>query len=192
MTAAAKELGRIEQWLEIAPGRQVTFRDLDIHPFALSHDAAEPLGFVVRQGDLAFGYCTDTGIVSRLMQHRLSGCHGLVLECNHDLEMLKNGGYPPSLQQRIRSQEGHLTNHDAARFLVDLIHDGLEHVVLAHISATNNTPELALSTVTERLREYAEESGDPCRVAVSLAHQDRVGEIVCLGRFPDGTGIRED
>ncbi len=181
MTAAAKELSRIDEWLEIAPGRQVTFRDLDIHPFALSHDAAEPLGFVIHRGDLAFGYCTDTGIVSRLMHHRLSGCHGLVLECNHDLEMLKNGGYPPSLQQRIRSQEGHLTNSDAARFLVELIHDGLEHVVLAHISETNNTHELALATVTEHLQDHAGASGVPCRIVVSLAHQDRVGELVCLG-----------
>jgi phosphoribosyl 1,2-cyclic phosphodiesterase len=179
--AAGLELSRIDEWLEIAPGRSLSFRDLEIHPFSVSHDAAEPLGFVIRHRDLAFGYCTDTGTVSRLMRHRLSGCHGLVLECNHDLEMLKNGGYPPPLQQRIRSQEGHLTNHDAASFLVELIHDGLEHVVLAHISETNNTPELALATVTERLREYAGASGEPCRIVVSLAHQDRVGELVCLG-----------
>ena len=183
-TAAAKELSRIEQWLEIAPGCDLTFMDIDIHPFALSHDAAEPLGFVIRHRDLLLGYCTDTGIVSRLMQHRLAGCHGLVLECNHDPEMLKNGGYPQPLQQRIRSHEGHLANVDAAGFLVDLIHDGLEHVVLAHISETNNSHELALATVTDYLREHAGAIGDSCRVMISLAHQDRVGEVVCLGQDP--------
>jgi phosphoribosyl 1,2-cyclic phosphodiesterase len=181
LTAAAKELSRLGQWLEIAPGRELAFQELEIHPFALSHDAAEPLGFVIRHRELAFGYCTDTGIVSRLMRYRLSGCHGLVLECNHDLEMLKNGGYPPPLQQRIRSQEGHLTNSEAARFLVELLHDGLEHVVLAHISETNNTPELALATVREHLRQYARDSGAECRIELSLAHQDRVGQVVSLG-----------
>lgn len=180
MAAAGRELSRIEQWLEIAPGCDLNFRDLDIHPFALSHDAAEPLGFVIRHRQLSLGYCTDSGKVSGLMRHRLSGCHGLVLECNHDPEMLKNGGYPPALQQRIRSQEGHLANHEAALFLIELIHDGLEHVVLAHISETNNTHELALATVTEHLRKHGNTGGLPASFGLSLAHQDRVGEVVRL------------
>jgi phosphoribosyl 1,2-cyclic phosphodiesterase len=182
LTAAGKEMSRIGQCLELAPGHPLSFRDLDIHPFAISHDAAEPLGFVIQYRGLALGYCTDTGAVTRLMRHRLAGCHGLVLECNHDPEMLKNGGYPPLLQQRIRSQEGHLANSDAARFLLELIHDDLEHVVLAHISATNNTHDLALATVREHLREHAGVAGrsPACRPMVSLAYQDRVGALVCL------------
>lgn len=178
--AAGPMLARIDDWLEIAAGQDYEFRGLKIHPFSVSHDAADTVGFVIAHGGRTLGYCTDTGIVSRVMQHRLSGCHGLVLECNHDLEMLKNGGYPPPLQQRIRSKQGHLTNSDAALFLIELIHDGLEHVVLAHISETNNTYELALATVQEHLRRHADTNGEPCRFAVSLAHQERAGELVEL------------
>jgi len=178
--AAGPLLAKIDVWQEIAAGQDCEFRGLHIHPFSVSHDGADTMGFVVSHGGCSLGYCTDTGITSRLMHHRLSGCHGLILECNHDLEMLKNGGYPPQLQQRIRSKDGHLTNTDAARFLVELIHDGLEHVVLAHISETNNTPELALTTVQEHLRLHASASGEPCRFTVSLAHQERVGELIKL------------
>ena len=115
------------------------------------------------------------------MHHHLSGCNGLVLECNHDLEMLKEGGYPPHLQQRIRSKAGHLTNSDAALFLIDLIHKGLEHVVLAHISGTNNTHDLALATVENHLREYDLTAEERRKFVVSVARQDRVGELICLG-----------
>jgi len=179
--AAGAVLAKIDEyWQEISAGQDYEFRGLHIHPFSVSHDVADPLGFVITHAGRTLGYCTDTGITSRLMHHRLSGCHGLILECNHDLEMLKNGGYPPQLQQRIRSKEGHLTNSDAARFLIELIHDGLEHVVLAHISETNNTHELALATVQEHLRQHACTVGEPCRFALSLAHQERVGELVVL------------
>lgn len=178
--AAGPSLAKLDDWREIGAGQDYEFRGMRIHPFVLSHDAADPLGFVITQGGITLGYCTDTGITSRLMHHRLSGCHGLVLECNHDLEMLKNGGYPPQLQQRIRSKEGHLTNSDAARFLIELIHDGLEHVVLAHISETNNTHELALATVREHLHQHACDCGEPSNFSLSLAHQDRVGELVVL------------
>lgn len=178
--AAGPLLAKIDDWREIAAGQDCEFRGLRIHPFAVSHDAADTVGFVIAHAGRTLGYCTDTGSVSRLMHHRLSGCHGLVLECNHDLEMLKNGGYPPALQQRIRSKEGHLTNSDAARFLIELIHDGLEHVVLAHISETNNTHALALATVQEHLRQHASACGEPCRFAVSVAHQERVGELISL------------
>lgn len=180
MAAAGNSLAKIDDWQEISAGQDYDFRGLRIHPFSVSHDASDTMGFVISHGGRVLGYCTDTGIISRLMHHRLSGCHGLILECNHDLEMLKNGGYPPQLQQRIRSKEGHLTNSDAARFLIELIHDGLEHVVLAHISESNNTHELAMATVQEHLRQHACACGEPCRVAVSLAHQERVGELVLL------------
>lgn len=180
--AAGAALAKIDDWQEISAGQDYEFRGLQIHPFSVSHDVVDPLGFVITCGGRTLGYCTDTGITSRLMHHRLSGCHGLILECNHDLEMLKNGGYPPALQQRIRSKDGHLTNSDAARFLIELIHDGLEHVVLAHISETNNTHELALTTVQEHLRRHAYACGEPCRFAVSLAHQERAGELVELAQ----------
>lgn len=180
LTAAGKNLARIVEWQQILAGQDFNHRDLSIHPFSVSHDAEATLGFVISGNGCSLGYCTDTGTVSPLMRHRLGGCNGLVLECNHDLEMLKNGGYPPALQQRIRSKFGHLTNSDAARFLIELIHDDLEHVVLAHISETNNTHELALTTVESHLREHGQPA-DARRFTVAVARQDKAGGLICLG-----------
>jgi phosphoribosyl 1,2-cyclic phosphodiesterase len=78
-----------------------------------------------------------------LISRRLSGCDGLVLEFNHDPEMLKNGPYPPSLKQRVNSNQGHLSNGDGANLLNEIIHEKLQRVVLAHLSETNNLPEIA-------------------------------------------------
>jgi phosphoribosyl 1,2-cyclic phosphodiesterase len=179
--AAGQSLAKIAEWRPIAAGQVFRHRELTIHPFAVSHDAADTLGFVASNNGCSVGYCTDTGTISHLMHHHLGGCNGLVLECNHDLEMLKNGGYPPPLQQRIRSKCGHLTNSAAARFLIDLIHGGLEHVVLAHISETNNTHDLALATVGSYLREYDLTAAEQRRFSVSTARQDVVGKLIRLG-----------
>lgn len=180
LLAAGKSLAKIVEWRPIADGQVFDHQELTIHPFTVSHDAEATLGFVVSNNGCSIGYCTDVGTVSPLMHHRLAGCNGLVLECNHDLEMLKNGGYPPYLQQRIRSKFGHLTNSDAARFLVELIHDDLEHVVLAHVSETNNTHELALATVESYLLEHDQAAGAR-RFTVSVAMQDKAGDLLCLG-----------
>ncbi|MEN8142295.1 MAG: MBL fold metallo-hydrolase [Thermodesulfobacteriota bacterium] len=165
---------------EITAGTAFEIGDLVVHPFSVSHDTVDPLGFVATSGDCSVGYCTDTGIASRLMQHRLGGCSGLVLECNHDPEMLRNGGYPPQLQQRIRGKEGHLTNLEAASFLAELIHEKLEHVVLAHLSDTNNTPELAWETVERHLAECGLPAEGRRHFGLSIASQEGPGEMICL------------
>ena len=105
-----------------------------------------------------------------------------MLECNHDPELLRNGPYPPALQQRVRGKTGHLANGEAAGFLSDILHDGLEHVVLSHLSETNNRPHLAEEAMAAVLEALRGQRGDGCPVpAISLAHQDRVGEVVTLG-----------
>jgi phosphoribosyl 1,2-cyclic phosphodiesterase len=180
LAAAGNSLAKIVEWREILAGQVFNHQKLTVHPFAVSHDAVDTLGFVVSNNGCSVGYCTDTGAITHLMHHHLGGCNGLVLECNHDLEMLKNGGYPPPLQQRIRSKAGHLTNSEAARFLVDLIHAGLKHVVLAHISETNNTHVLARETVEEHLREYDLTAEEGRFFSISVARQDGVGELICL------------
>ena len=90
-------------------------------------------------------------MVTKLMALRLGGCHGLVLEFNHNLEMLKNGPYPLALQQRVRSNQGHLSNEDGAALLASLLHPALKYGVLAHLSETNNRPELALAAAVSLL-----------------------------------------
>jgi len=182
LAAAGPVLDNLPHCQAFVTGETFVFQDFQIHPFAISHDAADPVGFLLNDGSLLMGYCTDTGVVSRLMQHRMSSCHGLVLECNHDPDLLRNGPYPPSLQQRVRGNTGHLANADAAGFLSDILHDGLEHVVLSHISETNNHPDLAQEAMAAVLETLRGQRGDDCPVPViSLAHQDRVGEVVILG-----------
>lgn len=151
--AAAGDLGRPAAVREFTTGSAFVCGEILIHPFAVSHDAAEPVGFLLQAGGKLLGHCTDLGMVSRLVRQRLTGCHALVLECNHDREMLLNGPYPPALKQRVRSRHGHLSNLDAAAFLRELLHPGLQQVVLSHLSATNNTPALAEQAVRSALAE---------------------------------------
>lgn len=175
--AGAKRLGKVPNLSFFDTGEEFIIDPFTIHPFSVSHDTAEPVGFVVDSANRQLGYCTDTGMVSRLLQHRLSGCHGLILECNHDPQMLRDGPYPLALQQRVRSREGHLANIDAAQFLGELLHPHLQHVVLAHLSDTNNTPELAMETVTGYLATEKTGSDFP---EISLGWQDRPGKMVVL------------
>ncbi len=170
--AAGPGLDKLHAFLPFDTGTTFTLPPFTIHPFAISHDTADPVGFTIDDGASVFGYCTDTGMVSRLIHHHLKRCQGLVLECNHDLEMLKNGPYPPALQQRIRSKNGHLANHEALAFLQGLVHAGLRHVVLAHISQANNCHDL--------VRLEAERSALPGTTRCTLACQDKAGEVVPL------------
>lgn len=139
-----KKLGKLHERCEFDVGETLTMRDFQVRSFSISHDAAEPVGYIISDGKVSLGYCTDIGKVTGLVQRHLRGCNGLVLEFNHDLEMLKSGPYPLHLQQRVKSSHGHLANSDAAAFLKKLFHERLDHVVLAHLSETNNDPSLAL------------------------------------------------
>jgi len=127
-----------------------------ITPFATSHDAAEPCGFVIGENGTRMGYCTDTGIVTPHMLDLLRRCDGLVLESNHCPEMLANGPYPESLKRRIRSSRGHLSNPAAAAVLRALGKDAPQ-VVLSHLSEINNTPDRAMASARDGLGLFFEE-----------------------------------
>jgi phosphoribosyl 1,2-cyclic phosphodiesterase len=127
-----------------------------ITPFATSHDAAEPCGFVIRENGVMLGYCTDTGILTPHMLDLLRRCDGLVLESNHCPEMLANGPYPESLKRRIRSSRGHLSNPAAAAALRVFGKD-VPQVVLSHLSEINNTPDRAWASARDGFGLYAEE-----------------------------------
>lgn len=142
---AEKRLGKLHRMVEFATGEELVIDDLQVKSFRISHDTLDPVGYVVSDGTRYLGYCTDTGKVSKLMELRLARCHGLILEFNHDPEMLKTGPYPLMLKQRVRSSHGHLANEDAAEFLGSLVHCSLQVAVLAHLSETNNTPGLAMA-----------------------------------------------
>ncbi len=127
----------------MTPGQGFELAGMEITPFILPHDAVEAVGLVIRAGTSRLGICTDLGQATRLAAARLAGCRALILESNHDPRLLAQGPYPVWLKQRVRSRQGHLSNQQSARLLESLLHPGLEHVVLAHLSETNNTPELA-------------------------------------------------
>lgn len=157
-SAGEKKMGRLFRRREFDTGDELQIGDLLIRSFRISHDTADPVGYVVTDGKTSLGYLTDTGKVSHLIKQRLASCNALILEFNHNLEMLKNGPYPLMLQQRVRSSQGHLSNEDGAEFLADLIGDQLRLVVLAHLSETNNSPLLARQAAVESIAQWGETS----------------------------------
>jgi phosphoribosyl 1,2-cyclic phosphodiesterase len=130
-----------------ACGRDFRINTLSVRPFSISHDAADPAGFTIGANGSRIGIATDLGQVTALVREHLRGCRLLIVEANHDPDMLMNGPYPWFLKQRIRSRTGHLANHETGRLLAGILHPGLERVVLAHLSETNNTPEKALAAM---------------------------------------------
>jgi phosphoribosyl 1,2-cyclic phosphodiesterase len=142
-------IGELAQSHLFRDGTAFQIGDLQISPFAISHDAQDPVGMVIESGACRLGFCTDLGVVTQLVRTKLQGCQGLLLEANHDPELLINGPYPWHLKQRIRSRHGHLSNADACALLQELMHEGLQAVVLAHLSETNNRPDLVLQSLSD-------------------------------------------
>lgn len=121
---------------------------VEVHPFLVPHDAREPVQYVFSDGRHRLGVLTDTGHITPHIRQALEGCHALVLECNHDEEMLRAGRYPPSLKQRVGGRYGHLNNRQAAELLAGLDGSRLRHIVAAHLSEHNNLPELAVAALS--------------------------------------------
>jgi len=122
-------------------------QDIEFHPFTVPHDAREPCQFVFTNGVHRLGLLTDAGHITPHMTECLRGCDALVLESNHDAEMLAESDYPASLKTRIGGMHGHLDNDSAASLLASLETDRLQHIVAAHLSEKNNTPWLVKSTL---------------------------------------------
>lgn len=122
-----------------------------IEPFPVPHDAREPAQFVFGDGVVRLGVVTDAGEVTPHMRRMLSECDALVLECNHDSEMLARSSYPPRLRERIASRVGHLDNRAAADLLAAVAGSRLRHVIAAHLSEQNNTPDLARQALADVL-----------------------------------------
>lgn len=130
---------------------------LELMPYTVPHDAREPLQFVFSDGARRLGVLTDAGCATAHLVATLGGCDALVLECNHDREMLATSKYPPSLKARIGGTYGHLANDTASEILAALDRSRLQRVVCAHLSEKNNTPELATSALAAVLGTDATE-----------------------------------
>ena len=129
--------------LFVRAGERAAIGGMEVLPFTVPHDAAEPVQFVVSDGAAKLGVLTDIGISTRHVEQTLSGLDALVLECNYDRDMLWAGGYPRWLKERIAGPFGHLDNQHSARLLAALDRSKLKHVIGAHLSQQNNTPDIA-------------------------------------------------
>lgn len=133
---------------EIDPHQTFSIGAIEITPYPVPHDAAEPVQFVFSDGARRLAVLTDTGCSTPHIEQMLNGCDALVLECNHDSDMLMNGDYPYRLKQRVSGRFGHLDNHSAAALLGKLDVRKLQHLLAAHLSRKNNTPELAIEALS--------------------------------------------
>ncbi len=143
-TAVASGFDALEvEWNRIEAGWPVEIGPLKVEPFAVPHDALEPVQFSFTDGDRRAAMLTDAGECSTTIVAALSGLHSLILECNHDAAMLRDGGYPPFLKARIAGGRGHLSNVQAADILRRVDRRHLQWVAAAHLSRSNNRPDLA-------------------------------------------------
>lgn len=170
---AAPQLSRLEAF---AAGKTFTIGDIAVAAFTIPHDAADPVGFTFRAEGIKVAIATDLGYLPRNVCDHLQGCDVLVLESNHDTEMLRGGPYPWSVKQRVMSRVGHLSNEDLADFFSSDYDGSATYVVLAHLSEQNNHPELA--------RRAAEKALGPRRTLlqnrVMLAAQSEAMEAIRL------------
>ncbi len=170
--SAADSLGNLHQVRRFECGTPFNIDKLKIHPFSISHDAEDPAGFTISQDGTTIAVATDLGIPTAMVKEHLKRCSLLVLEANHDRQMLEDGPYPWPLKQRIRSRVGHLSNGDSKRLLQELQHENLQHVILAHLSENNNTPQKAYEEVTQALTR--------CSPQITVADQYASGPVIYL------------
>jgi len=135
----------------VDPHNSFALQDILVEPFPVPHDAREPVQYVFGDGNVRLGVLTDLGCSTSHVVEKLSHCQALVIECNHDLDLLWNGSYSFSLKQRISGRFGHLDNKSAAALVKDLERPSLRHVIAAHLSEQNNKPALAVTALAEAL-----------------------------------------
>lgn len=129
--------------------------EIGVSPFSIPHDAADPVGYRFSKGDSCVTVATDIGMITPEIEQKLTGSDVILLEANHDEEMLRMGPYPYPLKRRILSDAGHLSNENAGKLCVRLAKSGTRKVLLGHLSKQNNLPELAYQTVVSVLEEHA-------------------------------------
>jgi phosphoribosyl 1,2-cyclic phosphodiesterase len=143
------ELRKVEHF---AAGRKFQVGDIAVTPFTIPHDAADPVGFTFRTEGVKIGFATDLGYMPVSVRDHLRGCDVLVMESNHDVEMLRSGPYPWSVKQRVMSRVGHLSNDALAEFFGSDYDGFASYVVLAHLSEQNNHPEIARAAAEQALQ----------------------------------------
>lgn len=176
--AMYKTVGEIPAWQRryFDTGDDFYIGDLAVMPFAISHDAAEPVGFRLYFGGRSVAMATDMGIMPKKVIGQLAGTDLVLIESNHDADLvLQNAHYPQRLKQRILGNKGHLSNASCAQALLALGETGVRHALLGHLSHENNTPELAMSTVTDFLKDQGVLNGRD--IYIGMTWRDHAGGI---------------
>lgn len=174
-----KSVGKIPEGLfrPITADTDVQIGDLTVHPFSISHDAADPVAYRVEAEGKKAAVATDLGFYNDYITSQLQDLDALIIESNHDIRMLEVGSYPYHLKQRILGKRGHLSNEAAGQLLCEVLHDNLKHIVLGHLSKENNYPRLAYETVCAEVTmgDNPWKSGD---FHITVARRDEPGSLM--------------
>lgn len=164
-------LGKIkEDNIKIFDKEAIAIKDIEVESFSISHDAVKPKGYSISSGKKKASIATDLGFFSQEVRNYILDADVILLECNHDIEMLKFGPYPYPLKRRILSNIGHLSNEDCGKAIVSITNNKFKNIILGHLSKTNNYPDLAYQTVINVLRENGISIGK--ELAISMAKRD--------------------
>ncbi len=176
-----KQLGKMPEGLfcEVRPDQRFSVGDLTILPFSISHDAAQPVGYRLECQGKAVGIATDMGKYSGYTIEHLEHLDALLLEANHDVNMLQVGSYPYYLKRRILGDRGHLSNENAGKLLSRLLHDDLKAVFLGHLSKENNYDKLAYETVCGEV-DSGENPYKSRDFYIQVARREQVSELVAI------------
>jgi phosphoribosyl 1,2-cyclic phosphodiesterase len=148
-------------------GETFEFGDFEIHPFTIQHDAQDPVGFTITYNGIKIGISTDLGFVTTLVANRLENCDLLYVEANHKPSMVHASNRPLIYKQRVLSRTGHLSNEACGELLLQVAHEKLQQVYLAHLSSECNTPQVALETVESILKQHN------IKLSITVAHQEQ-------------------
>lgn len=177
--SAEKCIGRIENDNCKIFKNEFMVGELGISPFNISHDAVAPVGFIIKCGKYKIGHATDMGFVPLEVEEGLKDLDLLIIESNHDLEMLMSGSYPWPLKNRINGAEGHLSNDDTADLLPRVIGSNFPRILLAHLSKDNNIPELAYITIKNNLEDKGLQIGKDLHL--NFTYRNRPTELYEVG-----------
>lgn len=177
----SSSVGKIDPSLfhVIEAGKTFFIGNLEIYPMSISHDAADPVAYLVSDGRHRVGVVTDLGYYDADIVSHMEGLDALLLEANHDIHMLQVGAYPYPLKQRILGERGHLSNETSGQLLGQILHDGMQHILLGHLSKENNYDELAYETV----RLEISLGDNPYRgndFPIEVAKRDRTSSLIRL------------
>lgn len=166
---------KVESLKEFESDGAFYINDLHITPFSVPHDAIDPVGFTIESENEKIGLVTDLGDVTRLVLERLRACKVLIVESNHDINLLHESNYPWDLKQRIKGRNGHLSNMQSSSLLNTIFHKDLKHVILAHLSMINNSPEVAFKEAMKIINRK-----DSNGTSLHVAPRYDAGEVISI------------